>query len=85
MPIAQAATGEHWFGSRALSLNLVDQLRTSDDYLLDQAESADLYAVRFRRKKPLSERLHLSLLRLRGALGGQALSEGLPRPRSFML
>ena len=85
VPIAQAATGEHWFGSRALSLNLVDQLRTSDDYLLDHADSADLYAVRFRRKKPLSERLHLSLLRLGGSLRGKALGEGLPPPRSFML
>lgn len=85
VPIVQAATGEHWFGSRALSLNLVDQLRTSDDYLLDQADSADLYAVRFRRKKPLSERLHLSLLRLGGSLRGKALGEGLPPPRSFML
>ncbi|ROH93325.1 protease SohB [Stagnimonas aquatica] len=85
VPIAEAATGEHWFGARALSLNLVDQLRTSDDYLLDHADSADLYTVRFRRKKPLSERLHLSLLRLGSGLRGKALSEGLPPPRSFML
>lgn len=85
VPIDRAATGEHWFGARALALNLVDELRTSDDYLLDRADSADLFAVRFRRKKPLSERLHFSLLRLGSALRGRALSEGLPQPPRFML
>lgn len=85
VPIDQAATGEHWFGARALALQLVDQLRTSDDYLLDHAEAADLFQVRFRRKKPLSERLHVSLLRLSGALRGRALESGLPQPSRFML
>lgn len=30
------ATGEHWLASEALELNLVDQLSTSDDYLLSK-------------------------------------------------
>lgn len=85
VPIEQAATGEHWFGARALALQLVDQLRTSDDYLLDRADGADLYSVRFRRKKPLSERLHFSLLRLGGALRGRALEQLASRPSRFML
>lgn len=85
VPIDKAATGEHWFGARALALQLVDQLRTSDDYLLDHAEAADLFQVRFRRKKPLSERLHFSLLRLGSALRGRALGEGLPEAPRFML
>lgn len=86
VPIDKAATGEHWFGSRALALKLVDQLRTSDDYLLDRAESWDLFTVHFRRKKPLSERLHFSLLRLTGALRNRSLeSSGLPRLPRFML
>lgn len=85
VPISQAATGEHWFGTRSLALQLVDELRTSDDYLLDRAAEADLYAVRFKRRKPLSERLHLSLLRLGAALRGKALAEGLPAAPRFML
>ena len=80
--IEKVATGEHWFGTRALSIKLVDELKTSDDYLLDRAAAADLYAVRYRRKKPLSERLHFSLLRLMGGLSDRHLAAQRPR---FML
>lgn len=80
--IEKVATGEHWFGTRALSIKLVDELKTSDDYLLDRAVTADLYAVRYRRKKPLSERLHFSLLRLVSGLSDNRLA--VQRPR-FML
>lgn len=62
--IEKVATGEHWFGSRALAMKLVDTLKTSDDYLLEKARTMDVFRVRFRRKKPLAERLHLSLFKL---------------------
>ncbi len=55
--IERLATGEHWYGSRALQLKLVDELRTSDDYLLEQSQGADLYEVNYHMKKPLGERL----------------------------
>ncbi|UQZ25756.1 S49 family peptidase [Actinobacillus pleuropneumoniae] len=29
------ATGEHWFGKQALALDLVDEINTSDDLLLN--------------------------------------------------
>jgi serine protease SohB len=51
------ATGEHWFGSRALELGLIDALQTSDDYLLEHAPKAELVELRFRRRPRLSERL----------------------------
>lgn len=51
------ATGEHWYGKRALALNLVDELRTSDDYLCAEAEKADLFGVSYIRRKGLMERL----------------------------
>lgn len=83
--IEKVATGEHWFGTRALAIKLVDELKTSDDYLLDRAVTADLFAVRYRRKKPLSERLHLSLLRLSGGLRSSALTEHATQRPRFML
>ena len=43
LDIEAVATGEHWYGSRALELKLVDAVETSDDYLHRAAESADLY------------------------------------------
>ncbi len=55
--IKEIATGEHWFGQRALEKNLVDELTTSDDYLFAQSKIADLYLIRHQSKKSLSERL----------------------------
>lgn len=51
------ATGEHWYGTRALELKLVDELRTSDDYLLEASQEAELYQVSYKPKKPLIDRL----------------------------
>ncbi len=55
------ATGEHWHGTRALDLNLVDELRTSDDYLLDASRDADIYEIKFVRKQNIADRLKPSI------------------------
>jgi serine protease SohB len=55
--VEQIATGEHWYGVRALELKLVDELRTSDDFLIEAAKERDLYSVSFKRKRSLPERL----------------------------
>lgn len=55
--IAAVATGEVWFGRRALDVKLVDELQTSDEYLLAQSETADIYEVQFAHKKSLPEKL----------------------------
>ncbi len=49
--IDQVATGEHWYGSQALALNLVDGIITSDDYLLTASRNADIYEVCYQVKK----------------------------------
>jgi len=51
------ATGEHWFGADAIKHQLVDELTTSDEYLLKSSAEADLYLVKRRVKKPLLARL----------------------------
>ncbi|MCC5856544.1 MAG: protease SohB [Ectothiorhodospiraceae bacterium] len=61
LDLDRVATGEHWFGERALELNLVDSLRTSDDLLMELAEEADLYQITYRRKQPMSKRLTLAV------------------------
>ncbi len=55
--LGEVATGEHWYGVRALSLNLVDEIRTSDDFLIEAASNSDLYSVAYRRRRSLPERL----------------------------
>ncbi len=51
------ATGEHWHGIRALEHKLVDELQTSDDYLIAAKDEADLFEVAFKHKKDIGERL----------------------------
>jgi len=68
--IAQVATGEHWYGTRALAMKLVDQLKTSDDYLLERAREREVYEVRYRQPRRLRDRLmgELTKLTARSAL-----------------
>jgi serine protease SohB len=55
--LERVATGEYWHGIRALELKLVDELRTSDDVLLEAAKQRDLYHVAYKRRRALSERM----------------------------
>lgn len=60
LDIAQVATGEHWFGYQALELKLVDELSTSDEYLLSQLTTRQVYQVKYQLKKGLAEKVGLS-------------------------
>lgn len=66
--LERVATGEHWYGMRALECQLVDELRTSDDYLLDASAHADLYEVTYASRKPWLTRVL--------AHAGEALGRG---------
>jgi serine protease SohB len=55
--IDKVSTGEIWFGKQALAINLVDDLMTSDQYLMDASEDADIFIVRYEAKKSLQEKL----------------------------
>jgi serine protease SohB len=57
LDIEKVATGEVWFGKRALAEELVDELSTSDDYLMKACDDADVFRVRYEMKKTLQERL----------------------------
>ena len=58
--IDRIATGEVWFGTQAIGKKLVDEINTSDQYLMDQRDSADLYEVRYVAKRSVQERLGLA-------------------------
>ena len=63
--IASVATGESWYGKRALERRLVDELATSDEYLTRACETHDVYEVRWIEQKKTFERW---LARLTAAL-----------------
>lgn len=58
--IARVGTGEHWYGQQAIDLQLVDSLRTSDDYLRARAVEADLFALHWRTRQTMAQRLGLA-------------------------
>ena len=57
LDMSKIATGEHWYGTRALELGLVDKLMTSDDYLLEARKDTDLFEVTYTAKKSVAARL----------------------------
>ncbi len=57
MDLEKIATGEHWYGTRALELGLADEILTSDELLGNLAAERDLYSVSYKIKQPLQKRL----------------------------
>ncbi|ONF44182.1 protease SohB [Marinobacter lutaoensis] len=61
LDIAKVSNGDIWFGKRALEVQLVDELKTSDEYLIEASERADVVSVTFQRKRTLPEKLGLAV------------------------
>ena len=57
LDLEKIATGEHWYGTRALELGLADELLTSDEVLAARAGERDLYLVSYKIKQPLQKRV----------------------------
>jgi len=57
LDLDKVATGEHWYGTRALDLGLADELKTSDEVLAERAVDRDLFLVAYKIKQPLQKRL----------------------------
>ena len=60
LAIDEVATGEIWLGVAALDKQLVDELKTSDEYLADRAKSAELFHLHYAERKSLQERVGLA-------------------------
>lgn len=58
--IEKIATGEIWYGSQAKDLALVDDVQTSDEYLVSRIAEADVFEVSFVQKKKLHQRLGIA-------------------------
>ena len=58
--IEEVATGEIWYGQKAIDKNLVDDIKTSDQYIYDQVDSADIIHVAYSMKKGLAEKFGLA-------------------------
>lgn len=61
--VETVATGEIWFGKRALERNLVDAIATSDEYLTSRLGQADILTVAYEHKKSIQDRLGMAAAR----------------------
>ncbi len=55
--IEQIGTGEHWLARKALELQLIDGLMTSDDYLMQRCKESDVFELKLEKKKTLADKL----------------------------
>jgi serine protease SohB len=45
--MTEVATGEAWYGRRALIHQLVDELKTSDEYIVDKCGTCDVFQIKY--------------------------------------
>ncbi|OGO93559.1 MAG: protease SohB [Coxiella sp. RIFCSPHIGHO2_12_FULL_42_15] len=57
LTIEQVATGEYWLAQKALELQLVDELNSSDNYLLNASKKMAIYEIEYKMKKSLPQRM----------------------------
>lgn len=58
--IDQVSTGEIWYGQKALNLDLIDEISTSDEYIYRKVDEADLVQLEYVMKKGFVDKLGLA-------------------------
>lgn len=61
LDIDKIATGEHWYGTQSIDLDLIDHIQTSDDYLLEHLDTKHIVHVQYQKNKKLAEKLGKSV------------------------
>lgn len=57
LDLEKVATGEHWFGTQAQALGLVDEISTSDDIVVNACKKKTVLSVRYVQKKKMADKL----------------------------
>jgi len=57
LELDKVATGEHWFGTQAKELGLVDEISTSDDIVVKACKEKTVLSVRYVQKKKMADKL----------------------------
>ena len=55
--IDKVATGEYWYGPKALELNLIDSIMTSDEYILSMVNEFEIFHIQYKKLKTLSDKI----------------------------
>lgn len=57
LDIQKVATGEFWYGETALKIGLIDEIKTSDAYLLSKMQSHQIIRISFEQKPSFSDKI----------------------------
>lgn len=57
LDIDSVATGEHWYGTQALTKGLVDAIQTSDDFIQSHLKDYHAISIEYKIKAPLMARI----------------------------
>jgi serine protease SohB len=57
LDVGAVATGEVWSGTQALTKGLIDEVDTSDEWVVLQCQDADVYEVTWDQKRKITDRL----------------------------
>ncbi|MCX7091514.1 MAG: protease SohB [Legionellales bacterium] len=57
LDIDQVATGEHWLATDALNLRLIDQLQTSDEFIINKIQTHRIFHIKVYHKPTWLERM----------------------------
>jgi serine protease SohB len=57
LDIEAIATGKAWYGHQCLELKLIDQIQTSDDYLLDHKNSHSIYELSIEENESIKDKI----------------------------
>ena len=68
--IEKVDTGEYWYGKSALDLNLVDQIMTSDEYILSMKDRFDIIHIKYKPSKTFADKF----AKVSSSLSGKILS-----------
>lgn len=60
LDISKVATGEVWYGRKALEVGLIDGLQTSDAFVQEKLKDLDVFEVKFVHKKNWQEKMGLA-------------------------
>jgi serine protease SohB len=60
LQIDEVATGEVWLGLAAKDKQLVDELKTSDEYLSEKAKTAEVFHLHYAERKSLQQRVGIA-------------------------
>lgn len=55
--IKAVATGEHWYALDAQGKQLVDEIKTSDDYIMEKLDTHQIFEVSYTTKEALSDKI----------------------------